>query len=294
MSESEEKICFIISPIGKEGAPDYIHFKKVRRHFIDKVATEKGYKTIRADDISEPGKITSQIIDQLRKADLVIADLSNSNPNVYYELAIRDAVRLPVILIGDNNVEIPFDVRAQRLLKYSIDLDEIEESRNKLAEYIDAVEREEYRVDSPVTEALITPSDEISSTNRDYLALILRKISSLNEEFTSSRIEFTPKRSILTSSAPTRSLTRDFNEITYLLNALNVSIVVREPNEMPEFKDNPGQSVDRDIFMQFVTSNLSSGVTWVNYDPMNNVFWLWMHKDRSQYYYFKEEGAGIR
>lgn len=195
MTETK-KILFIISPIGSEGTSDYFHFRKVRKHLIDKVATEKGYVTIRADDISEPGKITSQIINQLRKADLVVADLSNKNPNVFYELAIRDATRKPVILISDQTADIPFDVRPQRLLKYSIDLDEIDESRRKLSDFIDATEDPDYQTTSPVTEALITPSDEISASSQEYFELILNKLSSMSSNTARSQAPRSVARAI--------------------------------------------------------------------------------------------------
>jgi len=51
---------------------------------------------IRADKISEPGIITTQIIGHIVDAELVIADLTDKNPNVFYELAIRHAIRNPI------------------------------------------------------------------------------------------------------------------------------------------------------------------------------------------------------
>jgi len=177
-----EKTCFIISPFGKKGSPDYIYFLQVRKYIIDAVVKEKGYKTTRADDIEAPGKITTQIINYLRDSDLVIADLSESNANVFYELAIRDAVRKPVILIRNSDFETPFDVRDQRYLKYSLDLDEIEESKKKLAGYIDAIENPTFEIISPVTIALIKLGDEISASIQDILQLILKHVRSRPRE----------------------------------------------------------------------------------------------------------------
>jgi hypothetical protein len=52
-----------------------------------------GYDTIRADQIAKPGIITSQVIQHLLDDPLVVADLTGWNPNVFYELAIRHAIR---------------------------------------------------------------------------------------------------------------------------------------------------------------------------------------------------------
>ncbi|GAH73684.1 unnamed protein product, partial [marine sediment metagenome] len=184
-----EKICFIISPIGSKDEGTWSRWDKVRRHLIEEVAAKKGYNVIRADDISKPGIITSQIIEHLLSSELVIADLSTKNTNVFYELAIRDAARLPVILIGDDTSEIPFDVRQQRMIKYSLDPDELDEARKKLAEYIDSVEDESHKVDSPVTDAIIKPSDEISATIEDYLKLILVKLSNIGTDVREEKIK---------------------------------------------------------------------------------------------------------
>src|SRR5918992_620737 len=77
-----------------------------------------GYDPIRADKISEPGIITNQIIRRVLKSPLVIADLTESNPNVFYELAIRHMVRQPVVHIIDERHKLPFDLAGIRIIKY--------------------------------------------------------------------------------------------------------------------------------------------------------------------------------
>ena len=71
-------------------------------------------KVVRADAIDKPGMITRQIIEYILKARLVIADLSFHNPNVFYELALRHATRLPIVQIIRNGDRIPFDVQQMR------------------------------------------------------------------------------------------------------------------------------------------------------------------------------------
>jgi len=157
---SGSKSLFIISPIGPRNSEIRIHFDKVRKHIIDPVATEKGYVSLRSDDIARPGRITSQIIDHLRNDDLVVADLSRRNPNVYYELAIRHAVQKPVILIGESDLNIPFDLSAQRVIPYSLDPDDINEAKNQLSSQIESVKSDKFIVDSPITDVIdLTPQD---------------------------------------------------------------------------------------------------------------------------------------
>jgi hypothetical protein len=67
-------------------------------HSISPAAAECGYAPVhRADDLGRPGLIATQIMEHLLRSDLVIADLSDHNPNVLYELAVRHFVARPVV-----------------------------------------------------------------------------------------------------------------------------------------------------------------------------------------------------
>src|SRR5438094_2959942 len=81
-------ICFFITPIGKPESPQRRRADQIQRHILNETLSSR-FKVIRADDLPHPGSITQQIIDLLHKADLVVADLTGSNANVAYELAIR-------------------------------------------------------------------------------------------------------------------------------------------------------------------------------------------------------------
>jgi len=134
---------------------------KVRRHILDPVAAEKGYKTNRADEIPRPGVITNQIIEHLMKDDLVIADLTDLNPNVLYELAVRHAVNKPVILIGQiDSKDIPFDLSAQRFIQYSLDPDDINNAKIELSRQIDSVELKDFVIDSPIKKEIVFEEKE--------------------------------------------------------------------------------------------------------------------------------------
>ena len=115
----EEKLCFVISPIGEEGSPTRKRANQVLSHVIRPAAEHCGYRIERSDDISQPGIITKQIIEKLLKAPLVIADLTERNPNVFYEVAIRHVVRKPLVQLIEVSEQIPFDLSASRMIKAS-------------------------------------------------------------------------------------------------------------------------------------------------------------------------------
>src|SRR5437016_10492301 len=95
-AESEEKTCFVISPIGDEGSEVRRRSDQVLKHIVRPAARKCGYSSIvRADQMSKPGLITAQVIQCLVNSNLVVADLTGHNPNVFYELAVRHAIRKP-------------------------------------------------------------------------------------------------------------------------------------------------------------------------------------------------------
>jgi hypothetical protein len=128
---------------------------QVLKHIIAPTAKECGYEPIRADQISEPGLITSQVIQHVVDDALVIADLTGWNPNVFYELAVRHAVKRPIVQIINSTETIPFDVAASRTVQVDHhDLDSVARAREEIAKQIRAVERNPMEVDTPISVAV--------------------------------------------------------------------------------------------------------------------------------------------
>ncbi|WIE76778.1 hypothetical protein [Curtobacterium sp. MCSS17_007] len=103
-------VCFLVTPIGEEGSEQRMHADLMLGSLIEPALETLGLRIVRADRISTPGMITAQIIDHLVRAPLVIADLSFGNPNVFYELALRHASRLPAVQLIRSGDHLPFDV----------------------------------------------------------------------------------------------------------------------------------------------------------------------------------------
>jgi hypothetical protein len=113
MTTANSKSCFVIAPIGEANSSTRKQSDQVLRHVI-RPAVEPTYRAVRADEIAEPGMITSQIMQRVIEDDLVIADLTDLNPNVLYELAVRHAILKPFVQIMANGQTIPFDVSGIR------------------------------------------------------------------------------------------------------------------------------------------------------------------------------------
>jgi hypothetical protein len=149
---SNSKTCFIISPIGEENTDTRKRSDQVLKHIIEPTVKQFGYSALRADRISKPGVITSQIIQHILEDPLVIADLTENNPNVFYELAVRHATRKPVILIREVGQRVPFDVAQNRAIELDYqDLDSVDDCKKKLAEQCRSIEKEPTDMDNPIS-----------------------------------------------------------------------------------------------------------------------------------------------
>jgi Nucleoside 2-deoxyribosyltransferase len=73
----------------------------------------------RADDITETGRITDQIISAIERADVVIADITEANPNVLFELGYADALKKRIIVMNQRVEDTPFDIKDWRQIIYS-------------------------------------------------------------------------------------------------------------------------------------------------------------------------------
>jgi len=154
-NKKTKKKCFVIMPIGEEGSEIRDRSDKVLEHIIKPTVEECGYEAIRADEISEPGIITSQIIQHLIDDDLVIADLTGRNPNVYYELAVRHVVKKPIVQIIQAGETIPFDVSGTRTIHVDHrDLDSVARCKQELVKQIRSVEKDPSKVDTPISVAI--------------------------------------------------------------------------------------------------------------------------------------------
>jgi len=85
---------------------------------IKPVVEEMGLRAYRADDIYRPGIILQDIIRGLIEAEVIIAEITPPNPNVFYELGYAHALDKTTILLAERSKELPFDIRSYRCIFY--------------------------------------------------------------------------------------------------------------------------------------------------------------------------------
>lgn len=111
MATSNYPPVFVICPF----APPYeAYFGSV----YEPAAANAGMRAYRAKDMFKTGNVVSQIVEAISTCTCVIAELSERNPNVYYELGLAHAFGKPTILLSSSARAIPFDLRNLRHVLY--------------------------------------------------------------------------------------------------------------------------------------------------------------------------------
>ena len=103
MEKSKE--CFVIMPISDSGEYEKGHFDLIYNDIIKIACHNAGYTAIRADDVKQTNMIHKDILQRILDAPMAICDLSTNNPNVLFELGIRQAFDKPTVLIKDNKTK---------------------------------------------------------------------------------------------------------------------------------------------------------------------------------------------
>lgn len=109
-------------------------FADVYQYLISEGLESAGYTVQRADDIKSQNNIIGDIVEGIISSDLVVADLTGANPNVYYELGIAHALNKKVILITQEIDDLPFDLRSYRVIGYSVHFAKMNQAKKELSE----------------------------------------------------------------------------------------------------------------------------------------------------------------
>lgn len=172
--------CFVICPIGSKGSATRKRSDDIFHCVITPAVEKHGYHPIRSDKISQPGRITAQILSHLCNDGLVIADLTDQNPNVFYELALRHAVGKPVIILCEEGQELPFDTYDVRtvFIKHD-DLSSAKKGEHAISEQIEFISENPRMTDNPVSTSIRI--EELRRTDNPHDDIGAKVISMLEE-----------------------------------------------------------------------------------------------------------------
>ena len=177
----KKDICFVIMPFDKK-------LKKVYTKAIKRAAVTQGYQCIRADEITGAGNILRHIVEYLNKAKIVIADLTDKNANVLYELGLAHALGKHVLILAQSiQNDIPFDLDKYRVIQYNMgfedenDLFDLHDTLCEALEKLDEWTREPTnpvhdflppRVDSEEYQKMVEESNQLKNENTKLSGMV--------------------------------------------------------------------------------------------------------------------------
>jgi hypothetical protein len=103
--------CFVLMPFG--GWNDR-YFEEIYKGAIK----DAGFEPVRGDDMFHSGSVMEQIWEEVKKAKVLLAELTGKNPNVFYELGLAHALSKPVVFVAATMDDVPFDLRHLRVIVY--------------------------------------------------------------------------------------------------------------------------------------------------------------------------------
>lgn len=108
--ELDPTLVFVLTPFGSE---EFETYDTVRN-----VCLRSGLKCARGDEEFARAEILPNILRQIARARVVVANIGTRNPNVFYELGIAHSMGKPTILISQTIADVPFDVKHRQVLVY--------------------------------------------------------------------------------------------------------------------------------------------------------------------------------
>ena len=122
-SKKEQKTqCFVLMPISNQNGYLDNHFNLVYEDIIKPAIENNNMQPMRADETKNTNLIQLDILRKIIETPLAVCDMSAKNPNVFYELGMRQAFDMPTVLLIDNNTTAPFDVSGLRYVTYNKDM----------------------------------------------------------------------------------------------------------------------------------------------------------------------------
>lgn len=195
--EKKQNTCFVIMPFSDPEGYEPGHFRNVYEHTFAPAIREAGYEPLRIDDNIVSSLIHGKMMNELVTAPMVLCDLSTNNPNVLYELGIRHAFDLPVVLVQESGQDRIFDIAGITSVEYhrSRLYEEVIQDQKLITKAIrqTANAKDKYSIMNLVNLHAASLADSGSVTREDRLEYLIqdmtRKMNMLEKRF----LDFQPK-----------------------------------------------------------------------------------------------------
>jgi hypothetical protein len=233
----EKPECFVIMPISDPEGYEPRHFGQVFDDLFTPACDMAGYRAVRADQVRQTNLIHLDVLQKIVESPMALCDLSNRNPNVMFELGLRQAFDKPVVLVQEYGTPPIFDITPLRYTEYHKEMlyRQVVEDQKKITAAILATKeaiKNSKSVNSIVKLLSLTNSASLTNISEGekesaLFQIIMAEIGNLRKELSES----SGRRERLTGSRPAgrwetekrgvvSELNRIFEQATMLGNSL--------------------------------------------------------------------------
>lgn len=174
-----EKNAYVVMPVSGTASCSQQEWSDIFHEVFTPAFRDCGYTCKRASPST--GNLIHSIISELRGAWLVLADLTDKNANVFYELGVRHSLSKRTILVAQDSSHIPTDLRGYWWLVYGTRPGEVAKFRKEIVQLVSRIEADPDRSDSPVSDFL---EHEMHGVSSYYVRENVKKLSALFTELT--------------------------------------------------------------------------------------------------------------
>jgi hypothetical protein len=139
--ETQNATCFVLMPFAQR-------FSAVYDAIVDALqGDELNFTCKRADDFFGGGHIMEDVLRSIAESEIIIADVTTKNPNVFYELGIAHIVKdiEKVLIVTQSMDDVPFDVRQLRCIVYEQSDPGIAHLRHQLVKSVQEISKASFR-----------------------------------------------------------------------------------------------------------------------------------------------------
>lgn len=179
--------CFVMMPISDQGDYPEGHFQKIYEQIFKPAIEKSGYKPYRVDENVISDRIIDKIFEAIQECPMALCDLSNRNPNVLYELGLRQAYDKPVVLVQDEKTDKIFDVSGISTVFYKSDrlFENVLEARERITNAINETKEGKRNSIVRIVKSKSADYDSVIVSEDDktqiMLSEIMQKLVDINE-----------------------------------------------------------------------------------------------------------------
>lgn len=241
----QEKKCFVMMPFSSPAGYEENHFTKVYEQIIKPAIEEAGYEAYRTDENKICDSIIDKIFDGIQNCEMALCDLSGKNPNVLYELGLRQAYDKPVVLIQDERTEKIFDVSGISTVGYRSTrlYEDVLDAREKIGEAIKQTKEGKVHSVVQIVKATTAQFSPDASSQDDQLGILLQTIMTEISDLKNRTLPSTIAREGYEAYEKANLLRSDINNRTEDF----IRISIEECNRQISFWENGIRSFDGDL-----------------------------------------------